>query len=82
MPVITLRTWPAAKDGAKRWAVQWERGGEYRREVFATELEARERYSRALEAEIASRRARRATQLDLALAPTVAVSAVAPQEPS
>lgn len=42
--MITLRTWPPAKDGAKRWAVQWERGDEYRREVFTDEAKARARY--------------------------------------
>lgn len=46
---ITLRRWPAdLRGGAKRWAVQWERGAEYRREVFSGEAEARAAYEAAM----------------------------------
>lgn len=58
--MITLRTWPAAKDGAKRWAVQWERGDEYKREVFADEAKARARYEEVTRAMHVTTRAARA----------------------
>ena len=59
--MITLRTWPAARcGGPKRWAVQWERGDEYKREVFTDEAKARARYEEVTRATHVKTRAARA----------------------
>lgn len=46
---VTLRRWPAQRgSGRKRWAVQWERGGEHRADVYDDEAEARAAYEAAV----------------------------------
>lgn len=46
---VTLRRWPARRGGdRKRWAVQWERGGEHRADVYDDEADASVAYEAAV----------------------------------